>query len=386
MKKFIGCLLLGMLLGMMPPSLPAQQNQNAQKLEQKIKALEKRVSELEKQLQIVENIEKMDLQAKLAEANTKLINADFGAFKKELKADNEEQMRGWSHWFFGILGIIVVISGAAVWFSLKSLIASSVEKNLDGFKEALKESGILKNQLEELEGAVVVSMLESTFKPDLGSELGFPEQNKARREEALKELREEPILKIFANEKYLIAIRHRAAEVLARKSPPLVSPVFQLLNSTLDSNVDIDSETERRLRNSVNLLGSIHTQETYQGLKSFLNRLLTEDSKHKDLFLTWTVFSLGWVSVKLDIRDSGPILKAAIPDMKNLQLEHEALCDLARHFDILNEPTGIKEILINHATSGMPDVKTKCLELLQKHDPAFVKEQRARETTNNSNA
>ncbi len=72
--------------------------------------------------------------------------------------------------------------------------------------------------------------------------------------------------------------------------------------------------------------------------------------------------------------------------MKNLQLEHEALCNLARYFDILNEPIGIKEILINHATSGMPDVKTKCLELLQKHDPEFVKEQRARETTDNSDA
>ena len=207
--------------------------------------------------------------------------------------------------------------------------------------------------------------------------------------QALKELREEPILKIFANEKYMIAIRHRAAEVLSRKSPPLVSPVFQLLNSTLDSNVDIDSETERRLRNSVNLLGSIHTRETYQGLKLFLNRLLTEDPKHKDLFLTWTVFSLGWVSVKLDMRDSGPILKAAIPDMKNLQLEHKALCDLARHFDILNEPACIKGILINHVTSessGMEEVGDRCLELLQKHDPEFVEGWRAREATDNSNA
>ena len=386
MRKFIACLLLGVLLGMIPPLLIAQQNQNAQKLEQKIEVLEKQLLEMQKRLQIVENVEKMELQAKLADANTKLINADFGTFKNKLRIDNEEQLRGWSHWFFGILGIIVVISGAAVWFLLKSLIASSVQKNLDRFKESLKESGILKNQLEELEEAVVVSMLERTFEPDRGSELDYPEQNKARREEALKELREEPILKIFANEKYLIAIRHRAAEVLARKSPPLVSPVFQLLNSTLDSNVDIDSETERRLRNSVNLLGSIHTRETYQGLKLFLNRLLTEDLKHKDLFLAWTVFSLGWVSVKLDMRNLGPVLKAAIPDMKNLQLEHKALCDLARHFDILNEPEGIKEILTQHATGGIPDVENKCLELLQKHDPEFVNEWRARETTDNSNA
>ena len=229
-------------------------------------------------------------------------------------------------------------------------------------------------------------MLERTFEADHGSKLGYPEQNKARREEALKELREEPLSKIFANEKYHLAIRHRAAEILARKSSPLVTPIFQLLNSTLDSDASIDSETGHRLRKFVHLLGSIHTQDTYQGLKLFLNRLLTEDPKHKDLFLTWTVFSLGWVSVKLDMRDSRHILKASISDMKNLQLEHKALRDLARHFDILDEPAGIKEILINHATSGMPDVKNKCLELLQKHDPEFVKEQRAKETTDNSEA
>ena len=53
------------------------------------------------------------------------------------------------------------------------------------------------------------------------------------------------------------------------------------------------------------------------------------------------------------------------------------------------EPAGIKEILINHITSessGMEDVEDWCLELLQKHDPAFVEEWRARETTDNSEA
>ena len=397
MRKFIACLLLGALLGMIPPLLPAQQNQSAQRSNTEIEALKKRVSELEKQLQTVENADKMDLQAKPAEANAKLADTDFEKFERKLRDSNNELLRTWSSWFLGIfLGIItifVAILGgvsAVFWSWLRSranqLIANEVEKNLTGFKEALKESGILKNQLGELEEAVVVSMLERTFEADHGSKLGYPEQNKARREEALKELREEPLSKIFANEKYHLAIRHRAAEILARKSSPLVTPVFQLLNSTLDSDAGIDSETGHRLRKFVHLLGSIHTQDTYQGLKLFLNRLLTEDPKHKDLFLTWTVFSLGWVSVKLDMRDSRHILKASISDMKNLQLEHKALRDLARHFDILDEPAGIKEILINHATSGMPDVKNKCLELLQKHDPEFVKEQRAKETTNNSEA
>ena len=138
MKKFIACLLLGALLGMISPLLPAQQTQSRQKSDTEIEVLEKRVSELEKQLQTVENVEKMELQAKLADAKAKLINANFGTLKEKVWVDNEERMRRWSHWFFGILGIIVVISGGAVWLLLKSLIADGVEKNLNGFKKAME--------------------------------------------------------------------------------------------------------------------------------------------------------------------------------------------------------------------------------------------------------
>ena len=85
MRKFIACLLLGALLGMIPRLLPAQQNQSAQRSNTGIEALKKRVSELEKQLQTVENADKMDLQAKLAEANAKLADAEFGKFEEEVE-------------------------------------------------------------------------------------------------------------------------------------------------------------------------------------------------------------------------------------------------------------------------------------------------------------
>ena len=49
-------------------------------------------------------------------------------------------------------------------------------------------------------------------------------------------------------------------------------------------------------------LADIHNEEAYQGLKNFLNRLLTENPRHKDLFLTWTVFSLAQVSIELKIK------------------------------------------------------------------------------------
>ena len=100
MRKFIACLLLVALLGIISLLLPAQQNQNAQKSDPEIEVLEKRVSELEKQLRTVENVEKIDLQAKLAEANAKLVNADFGKFERGLKDSNDKWLREWSNWIF----------------------------------------------------------------------------------------------------------------------------------------------------------------------------------------------------------------------------------------------------------------------------------------------
>ena len=366
MRKFIACLLLGLLLGMMSSLLPAQQNQNAQKLEQKIEALEKQLLEMQKQLKSVENVEKMDLQAKLAEANAKLANAEFGKFERELKDSNDERMRNW----FILFLAIVSTAGVAFWFVVKSLIADRIEKNLDGFKKAIEAQDVIKNQLEILEKEYAASMLERTHTFYFTDEHSYSEQVKALSEEAL--------LRVFGDGIYQIEVRYCAAAVLAaRKSPRLVSPSLEFLNSFVDSDSAIDLKTKNILRGLVmNVLGCMYTQEAYQGLKGFLNRLLTENLKHKDLFLTWTVFSLGWVSVELDVKDSVPLLKKAIPylNLKNLHQESDNLGNLAENFDKLNEPEGIQEILnyVANENSNMEAVKDKCLELLQKYDSEFV--------------
>ena len=261
------------------------------------------------------------------------------------------------------------------------LIADEVEKNLNGFKAAVNEQNVIKNELRVLEKAHTASVLEPYRGSRLDEQHFHPEEVKA--------LREEVLLDVFKDRKYdLLAIRHQAAQVLAaRKSTRLVPPTLEFLNSVVDSDSDIDFETEHTLRGFVGLLGQIYTQETYQGLTKFLNRLLTENPKHKDLFLTNSVFSLMSVGFKLNIGDSVSVLRMAIPHLQVGQGEHQALKNLARHFDIFNEPEGIKEILTNHVTSeasGMEDVEARCLELLQKHDPEFVEQWRARETTENS--
>ena len=379
MRKFIAFLLLGALLGMILPLLPAQQNQDVQQSDPEIEDLKKRILELEKQLQIVENIEKMDLQTKLAEANTKLINAEVDKYKQGLRDSNDEWLRNWGIFFLAFLSVV----GIGIWSWLKyrtnQLIETEVEKNLNGFKEAVDAQDVIKNQLRELRKERAASVLENFITLFLNEEHNHPEQIKA--------LSEEDLLQVFEDERYGIELKYQAAQVLSvRKSPRLVPSLLVFLNSVIDSELDINLPTGDHLRSYINFFTYIHTPETYPGITKFLNRLLTENPEHKDLFLTETAFLLLWVSFQLDIGDSVPILRRAIPHLKDLQTQQIPLGNLARYFDIFNEPAGIKEILIQHVTDGMPDVENRCLELLQKHDPEFVNEWRARETTDNSDA
>ena len=390
MKKFIVCLLLGALLGMIPPLLPAQQTQSRQKSDTEIEVLEKRVSELEKQLQTVENVEKMDLARNYADAKAKLINVDVDKLKWELRDSNGKWLTGWILFFLAILSVV----GVGVWSWLKSrtnqLIETEVEKNLDGFKEAvgqvdilkqqakeaLEEVGTLKNQQKVLEKEHAAAMLDSIADTPYGPRYSYPERIKALSEEAL--------LWVLDDEIYGRVVRYLAAEVLAnRKSPQLPSLLLKFLNLVVDWEKDrLETYTFDPL-SSIDFLEKIQTHEAYQSLKRFLNRLLTENPKNKDLFLPETVSSLAGIGIKLNMGDSVPILKTAIPHLKNPS--HKVLSDLARYFDKFNEPEGIKEILTQHVTSRMSDVKNLCLRLLQKHDPD-VKEQRVRETTDNSDA
>ena len=381
MHKSIACLLLVALLGMISPPLPAQQNQNPQKFDTEIEALKKRVSELEKQLQTVENAEKLDLQAQLAEANAKLANAEFGKFERELRDSNNEWLKNWVLILLAILSAV----GVGIWRGLKNrtneLIADTVEKNLNGFKKSVEGQELIKDQLRELRKDRVVSVLTG-FNYVSNEEQDHPEE--------IKVLPEEDLLQVLDDGKFDPPLRSKAAAVLtARNSSRSVPPMLTLLNSVIGSDSDINFPSRSALQDLVKLLGKIHTRDAYQGLKEFLNRLVTENPKHRDLFLTETVYSLAWLSIKLNLPDSVPILRMATPHLQVAQEEHQAMKNLARHFDIFDEPAGIKEILINHVTSessDMEDIEDWCLELLQKHDPKYVADWRASRAADNNEA
>ena len=378
MKSTTFYLLLAALLGITAFLSFAQQNQNTQKPNSEIEALKKRISVLESKLQTVENVEKMELSAKLTEANAKLINTDIDKLKGELRESNNDWLRAWNNWFVGIVSVIAVIIGAALWLVLKTLIGNGIEKRLNGFKEAVDQVNILKNQLKVLQKEHAVSVLGHFryYHPD--HEPDYREQT------AL--LPTEAILQVLSDKTRDLQLRHKAAEVLVdRKSSGLVSPILELLNSFIDDS-DIPYGMEAWVRNFVNFVGQMHTEEAYQGLKKFLNRLLNDDTGLNSMLLTQTAVSLAQASGELNKRDSLPILRKTVPDLDVESHEDQALRNLIEHFDRFNEPDGIKDILKNGIADRMPEVETRCLELLEKHNPDFVRDWKAqKETTNIQN-
>lgn len=379
MKIKIVVLILISLLGITVSASIAQQNQNVPKTDSE-------VEKLKIQFQTVKN-EKMEIETKLAEANAKLINTDIDKLKGELREFNNDWLKAWTTWFWTIIGIfIAILLGVSYvfWYWLRSrtdkLIENEVEKSLNGFKDAVGNLNEIRNQLLILEEAYTYTVLQGFDHSYFwNQDLDFKE---------IRALREDTLLRILDDNTYLLSIRFKAVAVLAeRKSPQLVSSTLRLLNTVVDSDLGSDLypeswlEIEDSMQRLVSFIGQIHTQESYEELKKYLISLITNNPKNKDLFLTHTAFSLGWVSLKLNFGDSVSVLRLAIPHLQVGQSDINALKNFARHFDVFNDSEGIKEILTYHAADKIPELEEKCLELLEKHDPDFVKEWKSQKQT-----
>ncbi len=364
MKLNIVFFILIVLLGITVSVAIAQQNGDVPKTD-------KEVEKLKIQLQTVEN-EKMEAETKLAEANTKLINAEFGKFERELRDSNNKWLWGWTGFFVGIVAII----GIALWFSVKSLIVDRVEKSLNGFKDAVKKVEELRDQLRYLLRENAVAVL-GDFSAGILVELD-------KHTKEVKALSKEVLMDVFNDKTRDLSYRWLAAEIfVAREYTDLVAPVLNFLKDIIKSN-DFDRiyifpyDPQYHIRSLVYPIGKIHTQDTYKNLRNFIIFLQNENPKNKDSWIAWTAHSFASVSVALNKTDSTVILIESIPDWDfSTQVpiqEKEALTDLIYNFNSLHVPNGIKAILTNSLTDNMPDVEEKCLELLQEHDPKFVRE------------
>ena len=165
-QEFIVYLLLGLLLSIVVSSSFGQQNQNTQ--EQEIEILKNRVSELEGKLQTVENVEKMELAAKL-------INSEFGKFERELRNSNDKWLWGWTTFFVAIVAIVVTVTGVAFWVVVKSMIANRVEENLKEFQESVEQVKIQQEKIRIIEREYAALMLAKPQEISEGGEYIYPD-------------------------------------------------------------------------------------------------------------------------------------------------------------------------------------------------------------------
>ncbi|MDE0186196.1 MAG: hypothetical protein OXP71_12215 [Candidatus Poribacteria bacterium] len=394
MKTLIFYVQLVLLIGILIPSLLySQQNQNTQKSNPVIEDLKQRVSELEKKLQTVENVEKLDLQSKLAEANAKLADAQFGKFERELRDSNDDWLRNWG--IFALTFLAVVGASALAWVKsrTKQLIADAVEKNLDGFKEAVEQVDILKKQakhaLEEM--SILKKHKMEIEKKDAITALrrvatSNPEQRKPPFPETINALSDEFLLHIVEDETTDFSARLQAAEVLVdRESSQISALLLKILNSAVDRDENQPITNNLDPSNCLFILAKIPTHETYQGLKALISRVLTEKPRNVDTYISETVTSLAEIGVKLNLGDSIPELKLAIPILK--KLNHRVISALTEYFDKFNEPEGLKEILTQHGINNkLRYTEEICLRALDKHDSKFVEKWRARKAADESEA
>ena len=378
MKAFLVSLLFLALLVMSVPVSFAQPDQSYQKLAQEIEILKS-------QLQTVENTDKMKLSAELANAKATLVNTEFEKFERDLRDSNDGWLLKWSAAFVGVIAIsIAILFGVSrvywYWLSSKTekLIAAGIQERLNRFQETVEQLDEIKNQLKVLQTGHAVSVLEHFMHVRPGEESDYRKQTALIPEEAL--------LQVFGDETRYMELRLKAAEILAdRKSPLLVAPLLKRMHSIVDDNSEYDHYDIRNWgRELIKPLGRIHTQASYQGLKQFLNRLLTEDSEYKRWLLTPTVFTLTEVSIALNKSDSVSILRKSIADLEVPVYRGDDLMNLVEYFYKFDATEGIKEIMRHGLTNETPDVETRCLELLENLDPEFVSDWREQKAAGNT--
>ena len=381
MKMSIVFLILLVLLSGIFFYLLMRQNHNQQKLESEYESLQERLAALEIQPQTGEDAEKIKLATQLTNANTKLINAGFGKFERELRDSNYKWLWGWTTFFVAIVAIVVTVTGVAFWVVVKSMIANRVEENLKGFQESVEQVKIQQERIRIIERDYAAQMLEAPDEISEGGEYIYPE--------TVRSLSEQTVLDVIYHKTYSIYVRIRAAEILKKRNPVRLLPVLlEMVNSFLDTDIykDEDIDTIWHLRDLVPLFKDIHNDKTYRGLSKLLGRVvkLKEDTDLKKAYLNWILFSLAYVGDALNTESAISRMREALPNLLISNEDSHNLENLVNYFDKFDEHEGIKEILTNGLTEGMPEVEKQCLELLPERYSNFVEKWKTDKETDNT--
>ena len=225
----------------------------------------------------------------------------------------------------------------------------------------------------------VASVLENFTRGEFYLEQFFPIKSEPLPEQAL--------LDVFCDGMSTLKLKYRAASILtSKRSARFVPVILEFVNSIVDADLYIeeDSETAEYITEFQYLIGRLTTPEAYEGVKKFLNRLLTEDLKHHDIFIDGAIIALTNISHRLNRKDDIAFIKSAL--FHFIYPPNEGLISVTENFGAMKEPSLLKYILTEHVTNEMPDVEEVCLELLEEFDPEFVKEwQIQKETANTQN-
>ena len=377
MKMSIVFLILLVLLSGIFFYLLMRQNHNQQKLESEYESLQQRLASLEIQPQTGQDDEKMKLASQLPDTNIKLINTDFGKFERELRNSNDKWLWSWTGFFVAIVAIVVTVTGVAFWVVVKSMIADRVEERLNGFKESVDKVEIQRKELRILKKERALSLLDNS--------IHFP-RDKFYYSQQINKLPDQVLIDAFCDENVALYVKHEITTYLVNRNPvQCVVPAVDFLNLVINTNryPGENNKVRNWLREIIKFIGQIKRREAYDGLKNLLNRLLNEKSKHKDWFLTSTVFSLAYIGSKLDNGDSISMIRKTIPDLDVSSYDEDDLKNLVGYFYKFQEHEGIKEILTNDLTEGMPEVEKRCLQLLREYDADFVRDwEQKKEDTN----
>lgn len=234
------------------------------------------------------------------------------------------------------------------------------------------------NPLRSLEKEYVAFVLETLTTSEFVLEHFFPKKTIALPEQAL--------LDVFTDGTSPLKLKYRAAcSLINKESTRFVPLLLEFVNEMVDADLEIKEEnsgTGESITEFQYLLGRLKTPEAYEGTKKFLHRLLTEDLKHKDIFIDGAIIALTDISRVLKRKDAIPMVKLAL--FHFVPPINEGLISVAENFGSMKEPSLLKHILMQHVTSEMPDVEEICLELLEDFDPEFVKQWHAQKANANT--
>lgn len=361
-----------------------RQKQNYQNLESEFEALQERVAALEILPQTGQDDGKTNLATQPANANTRLINFDFDKLKLELKESNQQWLWDWT----SFLGVMFAVFGLALWFVVKSLIADRVEKDLKGFQESVEQAKKQQERIRIIEREYAALMLAEPEEITQDDEYIYSD--------TVMSLSKQTIIDVINHKTYSIYVRIRAAEILKKRNPERSLPVLlEMVNSFLDADVirDEDIDAIWHLRDLVPLFKDIHNEKTYRRLSKLLARVqkLNDDTDLKKVYLNWIVFSLAYIGAALNIESAISTMRVALPnieisveDSNSLVEDSNNLETLVNYFYKFQEYEGIKEILTNGLTDDFPEVEKQCLEVLERHDPNFVKDWKDKKEVNNT--